>query len=358
MPGETIHFLQLVSVVVPCYNQARFLGEAIDSVLAQTCPASQIIVVDDGSVDDTVQVATSYDFVQCLSQPNRGQGAARNEGLNHVTGNYVVFLDSDDRLLPRGSRSPCSSFLIIRSPPWSLAVACPSARMVSRDTRGSSRWLSATTIRTLLTRNIIWMPGAAMIRPESSERLGASRRSSRARKTMTCTLNCAASVHPVPRPDRRGIPAARNEHVAPADADDALDPRRDAGTAGGRERRPVCRACAAARYEELAPHIRRSAYGHGTKTAPRARMEAGAFGTPRAASLQSARVLPARLAKGFSRCARLQAGDLRCHRPMRWDSPRPVMSRSTSARTTATSCCERHSSVLSATRSARLCSTK
>jgi glycosyltransferase involved in cell wall biosynthesis len=77
-------FSQLVSVVIPCYNQARFLGQAIDSVLAQTCPASQIIVVDDGSVDDTVQVATGYDSVQCLSQPNRGQGAARNEGLAHA----------------------------------------------------------------------------------------------------------------------------------------------------------------------------------------------------------------------------------------------------------------------------------
>src|SRR5690349_24044687 len=89
-----------VSVVIPCYNQARYLGQAIESVLAQTRPACQIIVVDDGSVDETVQVATRYDFVQCLSQPNQGQGAARNVGLAHVTGNYVVFLDSDDRLLP------------------------------------------------------------------------------------------------------------------------------------------------------------------------------------------------------------------------------------------------------------------
>ena len=90
----------LVSVVIPCYNHARFLGEAIESVLAQTHQQFEIVVVDDGSSDSTVDVARGYEGVRCVSQRNQGQGAARNEGLRHISGEFVVFLDADDRLLP------------------------------------------------------------------------------------------------------------------------------------------------------------------------------------------------------------------------------------------------------------------
>ena len=163
---------QLVSVVIPCYNQARFLGQAIESVLAQTCPVSQIIVVDDGSVDDTVQVATRYHFVRCLSQPNRGQGAARNAGFAHVTGNYVVFLDSDDWLLPRAFEIALQQF---SDHPQSALVA---GRCVSIGEDGAQKYTMQQSVvecdhyRTLLTRNIIWMPGAAMFRTEVVRALG------------------------------------------------------------------------------------------------------------------------------------------------------------------------------------------
>ena len=89
-----------VSVIIPCYNQARFLGEAIDSVLAQTFRNYEIIVVDDGSTDDTRLTAESFDQVRYLRQINRGLASARNMGLETSNGNYVVFLDADDRLLP------------------------------------------------------------------------------------------------------------------------------------------------------------------------------------------------------------------------------------------------------------------
>ena len=89
-----------VSVVIPCYNHARFLGEAIESVLAQTHQQFEIVVVDDGSSDSTVDVARGYAGVRCVSQRNQGQGVARNEGLRHIAGEFVVFLDADDRLLP------------------------------------------------------------------------------------------------------------------------------------------------------------------------------------------------------------------------------------------------------------------
>ena len=91
----------LVSVVIPCYNQAHFLGEAIESVLAQTYPHLEIIVVDDGSPDNTEEVATRYSGVRYVQQANQGLAAARNTGLRHSTGAYLVFLDADDRLLPQ-----------------------------------------------------------------------------------------------------------------------------------------------------------------------------------------------------------------------------------------------------------------
>src|SRR5258707_10651350 len=92
--------LDLTSVIIPCHNQARFLGEAVESVLAQTYPHCEVIVVDDGSTDDSPTIAASFDRVRCLTQRNRGVAAARNSGLEVSNGDYVVFLDADDRLLP------------------------------------------------------------------------------------------------------------------------------------------------------------------------------------------------------------------------------------------------------------------
>src|SRR5918994_6968888 len=92
-----------VSVVIPCYNQARFLGEAIQSVLCQGYPDLEIIVVDDGSTDATGEVASNFakedPRVGLVRQENRGLAAARNRGLSEAGGGDVVFLDSDDRLV-------------------------------------------------------------------------------------------------------------------------------------------------------------------------------------------------------------------------------------------------------------------
>jgi glycosyltransferase involved in cell wall biosynthesis len=87
-----------VSVVLPVYNRAHYVGEAIESVLGQTVPPAELIVVDDGSTDDSVAVVEGFarPEIRVLRQPNGGIGSARNAGLRAVTGELVAFIDSDD----------------------------------------------------------------------------------------------------------------------------------------------------------------------------------------------------------------------------------------------------------------------
>jgi hypothetical protein len=88
-----------VSVIIPCHNGAKFLAEAIASALAQTSPALEILVIDDGSTDGTDQIAAQYP-VRYIRQTCQGVSVARNAGIQASQGKYLVFLDHDDRLLP------------------------------------------------------------------------------------------------------------------------------------------------------------------------------------------------------------------------------------------------------------------
>lgn len=93
-----------VSVVIPAYNYIRYLPEAIDSALQQTLPPLEVLVIDDGSTDDTAQVvAARYGQnprVRYLHQPNAGLSAARNTGIRHARGEFIAFLDADDLWKP------------------------------------------------------------------------------------------------------------------------------------------------------------------------------------------------------------------------------------------------------------------
>jgi glycosyltransferase involved in cell wall biosynthesis len=93
-------YAELVSVVIPCYGQAHYLGEAIESVLAQTYPHLEVIVVDDGSDDNASSIASRYPGVRCVREANGGMAEARNVGIRSTNGDFLVFLDADDRLLP------------------------------------------------------------------------------------------------------------------------------------------------------------------------------------------------------------------------------------------------------------------
>lgn len=92
----------LVSVIVPAYNQGHYLRHAVQSALDQTAADLEVIVVDDGSTDDTAQVAQSFTDarVRYVHQANRGLSGARNTGLREARGAFLTFLDADDAFLP------------------------------------------------------------------------------------------------------------------------------------------------------------------------------------------------------------------------------------------------------------------
>lgn len=96
-----------ISIVIPTYNQAEYLEDAIESAYDQTVPAHEIIIVNDGSTDGTAEIAERYRFanlpgiespVKVIHQVNKGLASARNTGIMNATGDYILFLDSDDML--------------------------------------------------------------------------------------------------------------------------------------------------------------------------------------------------------------------------------------------------------------------
>lgn len=91
-----------ISVVIPTYNYGKFVCQAVDSVLAQTCPPLEIIVVDDGSTDNTRELLKTYgNRIQYIYQENRHLSAARNTGIRAAKGEWIAFLDSDDLWHPQ-----------------------------------------------------------------------------------------------------------------------------------------------------------------------------------------------------------------------------------------------------------------
>jgi glycosyltransferase involved in cell wall biosynthesis len=112
-----------ISVVIAAFNAERYLRQTLDSVLAQSLPALEVLVVDDGSRDSTAALAASYGApVRVLQQPNQGVGRARNRGIREARGTHVCFIDADDCWFP-----------------WKLELqaqavrACPQAGVIFTD---------------------------------------------------------------------------------------------------------------------------------------------------------------------------------------------------------------------------------
>jgi glycosyltransferase involved in cell wall biosynthesis len=104
----------LISVIIPCFNRARFLPDAVRSLQAQTYPNWECTIVNDGSTDNSASVAENLaraePRVRVVNQPNRGPAAARNRGLAEARGRFIQFLDSDDVLKPQKFELQLSSF--------------------------------------------------------------------------------------------------------------------------------------------------------------------------------------------------------------------------------------------------------
>lgn len=94
--------MKYYSIIIPVYNASRYIGKCIESIQAQTNPNWRLIVVDDGSVDDSLKICKQYSEIDnriiVLHQENKGPGLARNYGLENAKGDYVVFVDADDYL--------------------------------------------------------------------------------------------------------------------------------------------------------------------------------------------------------------------------------------------------------------------
>jgi glycosyltransferase involved in cell wall biosynthesis len=162
--------MSLVTVIIPLYRMANLLTEAIESVLVQTHRDFEIVAVDDESPDHSGEIAKSYSEVRYIWQTNQGVCAARNRGIRESKGEYLVFLDSDDRLLPHYLERNLQGF---REQPDAAFVT------------GDYRWFGAEGTwhhhrcdptpdhyATLLRFNFIGPPLPVMFRRDILERVG------------------------------------------------------------------------------------------------------------------------------------------------------------------------------------------
>jgi len=162
----------LASIVIPCYNQAHFLPEAIESALSQTHHRTEIVVVDDGSRDNTAAVVARHPGVKYVRQENRGLAEARNKGFHASSGEYVLFLDADDRVTPSAVEAHLSCFA--EHPEAGFVVGDIDHIAIDGSYAGSPRWpvLEANHYEELLKVNHVANTIAVMFRRSVIERVG------------------------------------------------------------------------------------------------------------------------------------------------------------------------------------------
>jgi glycosyltransferase involved in cell wall biosynthesis len=160
--------VKTISVIIPTYNYARYLGEAIDSALGQTYPALEVIVVDDGSTDETPAILAGYgDGIRVLRQRNQGVAAARNRGIAAAHGEYLAFLDSDDIWKPRKLELQIARF---ESDPALGLVHCgtetidSAAKTVQVLLDGMEGWVATEMLR--FDRPVIGGPCSVIVIPK------------------------------------------------------------------------------------------------------------------------------------------------------------------------------------------------
>lgn len=165
---------EIVSIVIPCYNQGRFLAEAIESVLNQNYQNFEIIVINDGSTDETSRIAANYSSVRLIEQNNRGLSAARNNGLKECRGKFVVFLDADDTLLSNALEIGVKT---LNEHPECVCAAglCQLVDVDGNDINTIQPILYSNDdyYLSLLRNNFIWAPSSVIYRRDLFERIEA-----------------------------------------------------------------------------------------------------------------------------------------------------------------------------------------
>ena len=155
----------VVSVVTPAYNAARYLPETVDSVLAQTCSDLELILVDDGSTDDTLTVArrlaTRDGRVRVFATPNGGPAAARNTALSTARGEFIALLDSDDLISPQYLARQIA--VLDANPDASIVTANAINRGGGATFDGKPYWPRTTGVQQLTTGDVIGQEDAVCI---------------------------------------------------------------------------------------------------------------------------------------------------------------------------------------------------
>ena len=153
------------SIVVPAYNAEAYIRETIDSVLNQTCTQWELIVVDDGSTDGTAKTLRSMagTHFSLIEQENRGVSVARNRSLEEAQGDFVLFLDSDDRLVPTALERLLAQLDLH---PKAVAAYGEAVTMDEAGNRSGTgkppvfrRRPRGDVLKELLTRNFVATPG-------------------------------------------------------------------------------------------------------------------------------------------------------------------------------------------------------
>jgi glycosyltransferase involved in cell wall biosynthesis len=160
-----------VSVIVPCYNGARFLEDALRSALSQTYPDVEIIVVDDGSTDNSAEIAQRFP-VRYIRQENRGLTETRNRGVRESRGSFIVFLDADDRLKPEAIEAGIR--LLQFRPEYAMAVGDHTFISADGSHLAGSRkeCLPSHHYEALLKSNFIEMISSALFRRRVFDEVG------------------------------------------------------------------------------------------------------------------------------------------------------------------------------------------
>jgi len=192
----------LVSVIIPCYNAGRFVRDALDSALAQTYAAVEIVLVNDGSTEDletTLAPYRNHARVKIIAQTNQGLPAARNRGIRESGGEYLKFLDADDWLAPNALAKQVAAF---ETQPAPGLVYCDLQRVNAQGEPLDD--YAVATARRILNGDICRRSSSAVISPRTpfcsraaySTRLDCMTKRSAAPPTRNCGCVLCAKIFP------------------------------------------------------------------------------------------------------------------------------------------------------------------